>query len=253
MTFDGKSEKLYLFEDLFHTMIKMQPEMSEQMKMIHFHSLLRKNALQPVRNISTADRQTLEDVLVIIRRKNVKPESQATAKHKWHRLVFDPKTTKIPEFIEELNQSAEKAFGDNAQKVIDSLLYAKLPLKVERSVNMARLENGSYEEIVAHLERELEFKCPWRNWRPTNGVNDILSHKNKDCFFQCADDWHYMQLLQGKEPYGKGLWNFQKEKKRKMRNKAKLLRRKHTPNAAPVAKLTTQRNGVGKDRRAPQT
>ena len=159
MTFDGKSEKLYLFEDLFHTMIKMQPEMSEQMKMIHFHSLLRKNALQPVRNISTADRQTLEDVLVIIRRKNVKPESQATAKHKWHRLVFDPKTTKIPEFIEELNQSAEKAFGDNAQKVIDSLLYAKLPLKVERSVNMARLENGSYEEIVAHLERELELNA----------------------------------------------------------------------------------------------
>ena len=32
MTFDGKSEKFELFEDLFHTMIKMQPEMTEQMK-----------------------------------------------------------------------------------------------------------------------------------------------------------------------------------------------------------------------------
>ena len=32
MTFNGKSEKFELFEDLFHTMIKMQPEMSEQMK-----------------------------------------------------------------------------------------------------------------------------------------------------------------------------------------------------------------------------
>ena len=30
MTFDGKSEKFELFEDLFHTMIKMQPDMSEQ-------------------------------------------------------------------------------------------------------------------------------------------------------------------------------------------------------------------------------
>ena len=29
MTFDGKSKKFELFEDLFHTMIKMQPEMSE--------------------------------------------------------------------------------------------------------------------------------------------------------------------------------------------------------------------------------
>ena len=39
MTFDGKSEKFELFEDLFHTMIKMQPTMTEQM-INHFHSLL---------------------------------------------------------------------------------------------------------------------------------------------------------------------------------------------------------------------
>ena len=133
--------------------------MSEQMKINHFHSLLRKNALQTFRNISTANRQTLEDVLVIFRRKYVKPESQATAKHKWHRLVFDPNTTKLPDFLEELNQGAEKTFGDNAQKIIDSLLYAKLPPKQKRSVNMARLENGSYDEIVAHLERELELNA----------------------------------------------------------------------------------------------
>ena len=156
MTFDGKSEKFELFEDLFHTMIKMQPAMTEQMKINHFHSLLRKNALQIFKNISTANRQTLEDVF---RRKYVKPESQATAKQKWHLLVFDPNTTKLPDFLEELNQGAEKAFGDNAQKIIDSLLYAKLPPKLKRSVNIARLENGSYDEIVAHLERELELNA----------------------------------------------------------------------------------------------
>ena len=140
-------------------MIKMQLEMSDQMEINHFHSLLRKNALQTFRNISTPNRQTLEDVLVIFRRKYVKPESQATAKHKWHRLVFDPNTTKLPDFLEELNQGAAKAFGEKAQKMIDSLLYAKLPPKLKQSVNMARLENGSYNEIVAHLERELELNA----------------------------------------------------------------------------------------------
>ena len=126
MTFDGKSEKFELFEDLFHTMIKMQPEMTEQMKINHFHSLLRKIALQTFTNINSTNRQTLEDVLVIFRQKYVKPESQATAKHKWHRLVFHPNTMKLPDFLEELNQGAEKAFGDHAKKLIDSLLYAKL-------------------------------------------------------------------------------------------------------------------------------
>ena len=160
MTFDGKSEKFELFKDLFHTMIKMQPEMTEQMKINHFHSLLRKNALQTFRNISSNKRQTLEDVLVIFRRKYVKPESQATAKHKWHRLVFDPNNTmKLPDLLEEINQGAETAFGDHAQKMIDSLLCAKLPPKLKRFVNMARLENGAYDEIVAHLEKELELNA----------------------------------------------------------------------------------------------
>ena len=99
-------------------------------------------------------------ILVIFRRKYVNPESQATAKHKRHRLTFDPSTMKLPDFLEEVNQGAKKAFGENAKSKIDSLLYAKLPPKLKsRSVNMARLENGTYEEIVAHLERELELNA----------------------------------------------------------------------------------------------
>ena len=45
LTFDGKSEKVEFFEDFFHTMIKMQPDMTEAMKLNHFYSLLQKNAL----------------------------------------------------------------------------------------------------------------------------------------------------------------------------------------------------------------
>ena len=41
--------------------------------------------------------------------------------------------------------------------MIDSLIYAKLPSKLKRSVNIARLENATYEEIITHLERELEL------------------------------------------------------------------------------------------------
>ena len=84
LTFDGKSEKFELSEDLFHTMIKMQPDLTETMKINHFHSILQKNALQTFRNINTANRQSLEDILAVFRRKYVKPESQVTAKHKWH-------------------------------------------------------------------------------------------------------------------------------------------------------------------------
>ena len=157
LIFDGKNEKFELFEDLFHTMLKMQPEMTEAMKINHFHAHLRKEALQTFRNISAVNKKTLDDVLIVLRRKYVKPESQATAKHKWHKLTFDPNTKSLPDFLEELNECAEKAFGDNAQHKIDSLLYAKLPPHLKRSLNLAHLENGTYDQIVAHLERELEL------------------------------------------------------------------------------------------------
>ena len=60
----------------------MQPEMTESMKINHFHAHLRKEALQTFRNNSVPNRQTLEDVLLVFRLKNVKPKSQATTKHK---------------------------------------------------------------------------------------------------------------------------------------------------------------------------
>ena len=157
LIFDIKNEKFELFEDLFHTMLKMQPEMTEAMKIKHFHAHLRKEALQTFRNISAINKKTLDDVLIVFRRKYVKPESQATAKHKWHKLTFDPNTKSLPDFSEELNECAERAFGDNAQHMIDSLLYAKLPPHLKRSLNLAYLENGTYYQIVAHLERELEL------------------------------------------------------------------------------------------------
>ena len=200
MTFDGKSENFERFEDLFHTMIKMQPAMTEHMKINHFHSLLRKGALQTFRNINSINRQTLEDVLVIFRRKYVKPESQATAKHKRHRLTFDPNTMNLPDFLEELNRGAEKAFSENAKSIIDSLLYAKLPPKLKRSVNMARLENGTYDEVVAHLERELELNAleesddlPMATMASGNSnllSNGINTNEDAQCSY-CKATGHY--------------------------------------------------------------
>ena len=71
--------------------------------------------------------------------------------------TFDPKMKSLPEFLEDLSDCAERAFGDNAQHMIDNLLYARLPPHLKRSLNLACLENGTYDQIVAHLGRELEL------------------------------------------------------------------------------------------------
>ena len=160
LTFNGKlekNEKFEYFEDLFHTTLRMQPALTEEMKINHFHAHLRGLALKTFKNNQRTPTTTLEDILVVFRRKYVKPESSASAKHRFHRLVFDPERQKLPDFLEELQESAEKAFGDIASQMIESLLYAKMPPHLKRSINQAYLENGIYEQIVRHLEREMEL------------------------------------------------------------------------------------------------
>ena len=45
-TFDGKSEKFELFEDLFQTSLKIHNQLTEEDKINYFHSLMRGDALQ---------------------------------------------------------------------------------------------------------------------------------------------------------------------------------------------------------------
>ena len=161
LIFDSESEKFELFEDLFQTMLKMQPEMSEALKFYLFHSHFQKHALQIFRNNKASNEWTLEDLLIIFWRKNVRPPSEVTAKHKWHKLTFDPNTKSLLDFLEERNECAEGAFGPLAQQMIDCSLNAKLPPHLKWSINLAGLENVTCEQKVAHLEREKQYF--WKN------------------------------------------------------------------------------------------
>ena len=49
------------------------------------------------------------------------------------------------------------SFAPIEQQLIDTLLYAKLTPHLKRSINLAYLENGMYDTIVAQLEKELQL------------------------------------------------------------------------------------------------
>ena len=98
-TFDGKSEKFELFEDLFQTSLKIHNQLTEEDKINYFHSLMRGDALQTFKNITSPNRENLGEILTVFRRKYVKPQSMATAKHKVQRLVFNPANQKLVDFF----------------------------------------------------------------------------------------------------------------------------------------------------------
>ena len=98
-TFDGKSEKFELFEDLFQTSLKIHNQLTEEDKIKYFHSLMRGDALQTFKNITSPNRENLGEILTVFRRKYVKPQSMAAAKHKFQQLVFNPANQKLIDFF----------------------------------------------------------------------------------------------------------------------------------------------------------
>ena len=195
-TFDGKSEKFELFEDLFQTSLKNHNQLTEENKINYFHSLMRGDALQTFKNITSPNRENLGEILTVSRRKYVKPQSMATAKHKFQQLVFNPANQKLIDFLDELQKLAKDAFWVAAQTIIEQFIYAKMPPHLKKSINPAHLENGTNEQIVSHLEKELELnglEAP--DETPINTVTQQApqqnSNKHKPTCHHCKKPSHY--------------------------------------------------------------
>ena len=84
-------------------------------------------ALQTFKNINGPTRENLGEILAVFRRKYVKPQSMATAKHKFQKLVFNPVTQNLVDFLDELQKLAKYAFGIAAHAIIEQFIYAKMP------------------------------------------------------------------------------------------------------------------------------
>ena len=119
---------------------------------------MRGDALQTFKNLSSPSRENLPEVFTAFRKKYVNPQSLAMVKHKLQRLVSNPGNQKLIDFLNELQKIAEDAFRVVAQAIFEQFMYAKMPPHLRKSINQAHLENGIYEQIVSHLEMELELK-----------------------------------------------------------------------------------------------
>ena len=180
-TFDGKSEKFELFEDLFQTSLKVHNQLTEEDRINYFQSLMRADALQTFKNFNGPTRENLREILAVFRRKYVKLQSMATAKDNFQKLVFNPAIQKKVDFFNEIQKLAKDAFGMAASAIIEQFIYAKRPPHLKKLMNQAHLENGTYEQIVTHLERELEVKgLEAPDELPINNVSQQPINTNAD-------------------------------------------------------------------------
>ena len=95
--------------------------------------------------------------MTIFKRRSGDYLSMTKARCEWDALRFDPSTQKLHEFLDVLQKTAKEAFGSAAQQFIDKAIYAKMPDHVKKILNRAYLEDKPYNDIVLHLEREMQL------------------------------------------------------------------------------------------------
>ena len=202
-TFDGKTDKYEHFEDLLQTSLKVYPIITEEEKIHYFHSLLRGEALKTFRNMTEATLEHPNDILAGFRRRYVRQQSVATARCKWENLSFNASQQTFPDFLEQYQKLAQKAYGEDAPRFIETSFYAKMPPHLKKVLNQARLETESYETMVQHLEREIELNGLATNDGPSiTGVHNIepslQQQQNKPpkttgTWFGCGNPGHLLR------------------------------------------------------------
>ena len=203
-TFDGKSEKLELFEDLFQS-LKIHNQLSEEDKANYFHSLMRGDELQTFKNISSRNRDNLTEILTVFRRKYVKPQSIATAKHKFQQLVFNPANQKLIDFFGRTPEIGKKCFRSwcpSNHWAIHIRQDASTPAEINK---LGSLGERHDEEILTHLERKLELNSleypdesqmnTMTHKQQTEGNNDSAGNINSDTHDSNKKFSHFETLL----------------------------------------------------------
>ena len=95
------------------------------------------DALQTFKNSNGPTRENLGDILAVFRRKYVEPQSMASTKHNYQKLVFNQANHKLVDFLDELQKLAKEAFGIAAHAIIEQFIYAKVPPHRKNSINQA--------------------------------------------------------------------------------------------------------------------
>ena len=155
-TFDGKSARIELFEELFQISHKIDSQTTGDNKVNYLHSLMAGVALQTFENINRTTPENVGEILAVFRRKNLKAQAMATAKHEFQKLVINTASQELIDFLDEIGAGQSRIRKSSSPHHWTILIRqnASTPDKITKKAN---LEHGASEQIVTHLNTELKI------------------------------------------------------------------------------------------------
>ena len=127
--FKGNRDKYNEFEHLLLNHLRPHAhKLTEEQKLNYFQSLLRDDAIEFWQTLTITTETTLRDILTAFKKEYAKEELSEVSKFKFDQLRYDPATESFSTFLANYKKIAKQAYGEKAQEIVQTFLFAKLPI-----------------------------------------------------------------------------------------------------------------------------
>ena len=154
-------------------------KLTEEQKLNYFQSLLRDDAIEFWQTLKITTETTLTDILQAFSKEYAKEDLKEVSKYKFDQMRYDPTTESFADFLTKFKKLAKQAYGEKANDIAETFLFAKLPIQIQNELAMAGKHDATSEEIKTFVQR----RCQYAQLIPNNAgmqpLNNIQNYPAK--------------------------------------------------------------------------
>ena len=178
--FRGNREKYNEFEHLLKNHLRPHMnKLTEEQKLNYFQSLLRDEAIEFWQTLKITTETTLQDVLQAFTKEYAKEDLKEVSKYKIDQMRYDPTKESFADFLTRYKKLAKQAYGDKANDIAETFLFAKLPIQIQNELAMAGKHDAKVEEIKTFVQRRCQYAQLLPGTSDMQPLNQVYNYQPK--------------------------------------------------------------------------
>ena len=148
--------------------------LTEEQKLSYFQSLLRDDAIEFWQTLTITIETTLKNKLATFKKEYEKEELSEVSKFKFDQLRYDPTTESFSTFLANYKKVAKQASGEKAREIVQTFLFAKLPIQLQNELAIAGKHDASIEDIKTFVQRRCQYAQLLPNQQLLQPFNQVI-------------------------------------------------------------------------------
>ena len=178
--FRGNREKYNELEHLLKNHLRPHMnKLTDEQKLNYFQSLLRDEAIEFWQTLKITTETTLQDVLQAFTKEYAKEDLKEVSKYKFDQMRYDPTKESFADFLTRYKKLAKQAYGDKANDIAETFLFAKLPIQIQNELAMAGKHDAKVEEIKTFVQRRCQYAQLLPGTSDMQPFNQVYNYQSK--------------------------------------------------------------------------